>query len=261
MAKTEQLHKAVRERILLLDGAMGSLIQKYRLTEADFRGERFKDHPSPLQGNNDLLSLTKPDVIREIHEKYLGAGSDIIETNTFNSTRISQADYGAEAFVYEINKAAATIAAEAAAKFSTPEKPRFVAGSIGPTNKTASLSPDVNNPGYRAVSFDDLVMAYAEQAAGLLDGGVDILLVETIFDTLNAKAALFGINGELKRRGLRDFPVMVSVTVADASGRTLSGQTMDAFIASVSHMPLFSIGVNCSFGADDLRYYVEEMGP
>jgi 5-methyltetrahydrofolate--homocysteine methyltransferase len=260
MAKTEQLHKAVRERILLLDGAMGSLIQKYRLTEADFRGERFKDHPSPLQGNNDLLSLTKPDVIREIHEKYLGAGSDIIETNTFNSTRISQADYGAEAFVYEINKAAATIAAEAAAKFSTPEKPRFVAGSIGPTNKTASLSPDVNNPGYRAVSFDDLVMAYAEQAAGLLDGGVDILLVETIFDTLNAKAALFGINGELKRRGLRDFPVMVSVTVADASGRTLSGQTMDAFIASVSHMPLFSIGVNCSFGADDLRYYVEEMG-
>ena len=194
MNRTELLHKAVQQRILLLDGAMGSLIQQYKLTEEGFRAERFKNHKSPLQGNNDLLSLTQPDIITEIHEKYLEAGSDIIETNTFNSTRISQADYGMEDVVYEMNKTAAQLASKAAAKFSTPEKPRFVAGSMGPTNKTASLSPDVNNPGYRAVHFDDLAEIYAEQAAGLLDGGVDILLVETVFDTLNAKAALFGID-------------------------------------------------------------------
>ena len=260
MNRTELLHKTVQQRILLLDGAMGSLIQQYKLTEEGFRAERFKNHKSPLQGNNDLLSLTQPDIITEIHEKYLEAGSDIIETNTFNSTRISQADYGMEDVVYEMNKTAAQLASKAAAKFSTPEKPRFVAGSMGPTNKTASLSPDVNNPGYRAVHFDDLAEIYAEQAAGLLDGGVDILLVETVFDTLNAKAALFGINSELKKRGIKDFPIMVSVTVADASGRTLSGQTMEAFIASVSHVNLFSIGVNCSFGASALRAYVEEIG-
>jgi 5-methyltetrahydrofolate--homocysteine methyltransferase len=260
MTRTELLHKSARERILLLDGAMGSLIQQYKLTEEGFRGERFTAHPSPVQGNNDLLSLTRPDIISAIHEQYLAAGSDIIETNTFNANSISQADYQMEDLVYELNKTSAALAAEAAKKFSTVDKPRFVAGSMGPTNKTASLSPDVNNPGYRAVTFDDLADVYGEQASGLLDGGVDILLLETIFDTLNAKAALFGIQRELRRRGIEDFPVMVSVTVADASGRTLSGQTMEAFIISVSHMPLFSIGLNCSFGASDLRLYVEELG-
>jgi len=260
MTRTEQLRAAVKERILLLDGAMGSMIQRYKLTEKHFRGDRFASHPALLQGNNDLLSLTRPDVIASIHEQYLEAGSDIIETNTFNSTSISQADYKMEPYVYEMNKASAQLAVEAAQKYSTPDKPRFVAGSMGPTNRTASLSPDVNNPGYRAVSFDELADAYGEQAAGLLDGGVDIFLLETIFDTLNAKAALYGINRELKKRGIVDFPIMVSVTVADASGRTLSGQTLEAFIISVSHMPLFSIGLNCSFGASDLRTYVEELG-
>lgn len=260
MTRTAQLRAAVEQRVLLLDGAMGSLIQRYRLTEADFRGTRFANHPVPLQGNNDILSLTRPDVIASIHEQYLEAGSDIIETNTFNSTTVSQADYQMEPLVYEMNKVSAQLAAEAARKFTTSEKPRFVAGSMGPTNKTASLSPDVNNPGYRAVTFDDLADAYGEQAAGLLDGGVDLLLLETIFDTLNAKAALYGINRELQKRGLTDFPIMVSVTVADASGRTLSGQTLEAFLISVSHMPLFSIGLNCSFGASELRSYVEELG-
>ncbi len=260
MTRTEQLRAAVKERILLLDGAMGSMIQRYKLTEKHFRGDRFASHPALLQGNNDLLSLTRPDIISSIHEQYLEAGSDIIETNTFNSTSISQADYKMEPYVYEMNKASAQLAVQAAKKYSTPDKPRFVAGSMGPTNKTASLSPDVNNPGYRAVTFDELADAYGEQAAGLLDGGVDIILLETIFDTLNAKAALFGINRELKNRGIVDFPIMVSVTVADASGRTLSGQTLEAFIISVSHMPLFSIGLNCSFGASDLRTYVEELG-
>ncbi len=260
MSKTHQLKKAVRERVLLLDGAMGSLIQNYKLTENDFRGERFANHPALLQGNNDILSLTRPDIIKTIHELYLKAGSDIIETNTFNSTGISQADYQMEPFVYEINKESARLAVNAANKFSTLYRPRFVAGSMGPTNKTASLSPDVNNPGYRAVDFDQLADSYSEQAAGLLDGGVDILLLETIFDTLNAKAALFGINRELKKRGLIDFPIMVSVTVSDSSGRTLSGQTLDAFLISVSHIPLFSIGLNCAFGASQLRTYVEEIG-
>ncbi len=260
MTKTTQLRKAVKERVLLLDGAMGSMIQQYKLTEDDFRGTRFAKHPIYLQGNNDLLSLTRPDVILSIHEQYLQAGSDIIETNTFNSTCISQADYQMESLVYEMNKVSAQLANEAVRKFSSADKPRFVAGSMGPTNKTASLSPDVNNPGYRAVSFEDLSDAYGQQAAGLLDGGVDILLLETIFDTLNAKAALFGINRELKKRGIDDFPIMVSVTVADASGRTLSGQTMEAFLISVSHMSLFSIGLNCSFGASELRFYVEELG-
>lgn len=260
MIRTEQLRAAVKERILLLDGAMGSMIQRYKLTEKHFRGDRFASHPALLQGNNDLLSLTRPDVIASIHEQYLEAGSDIIETNTFNSTSISQADYKMEPHVYEMNKASAQLAVQAVQKYSTPDKPRFVAGSMGPTNRTASLSPDVNNPGYRAVSFDELADAYGEQAAGLLDGGVDIFLLETIFDTLNAKAALYGINRELKKRGIVDFPIMVSVTVADASGRTLSGQTLEAFIISVSHMPLFSIGLNCSFGASDLRSYVEELG-
>lgn len=260
MSKTALLKDLVKKRVLLLDGAMGSLIQQYKLTEEDFRGEELKNHTHSQRGNNDLLSLTRPDVITTIHEKYLEAGADIIETNTFNSTRISQSDYALEDYVYELNKQSALLASKAATKYSTPEKPRFVAGSMGPTNKTASLSPDVNNPGYRAVTFDDLASVYAEQAEGLLDGGADILLLETIFDTLNAKAALFGIGEVLKKRGLNNFPVMVSVTVADASGRTLSGQTLEAFLISISHFPLFSIGLNCSFGAEDLRSYVKTLG-
>ena len=260
MDKTELLKSIAQERILLLDGAMGSMIQQYKLTEEDFRGDRFSEHPSSVQGNNDLLVITKPEVIAEIHEQYLEAGSDIISTNTFNANSISQGDYAMENLAYEMNKSAAEIAVSAVKKYTTPERPRFVAGALGPTNKTASLSPDVNNPGFRAVSFDDLVATYAEQASGLLDGGVDIFLVETIFDTLNAKAALFGIQNELDKRGLKNFPIMVSVTVADNSGRTLSGQTMEAFMISVSHAPLFSLGLNCSFGASELRSYVEEMG-
>ncbi|TAJ09028.1 methionine synthase [Marinilabiliaceae bacterium JC017] len=260
MERNKLLYKVIKERVLLLDGAMGSLIQKHQLEESDFRGDRFKNHPSPLKGNNDILSVTRPDVIKGIHQEYLEAGSDIIETNTFNATSISQADYEMEALVYEINKQSALIARDAADGMSTSQKPRFVAGSMGPTNKTASLSPDVNNPGYRAVTFDDLVQAYQEQTKGLLDGGIDLFLVETVFDTLNAKAALFAINQELKSRGIKKFPVMISATVADASGRTLSGQTIEAFINAVSHIDLFSIGLNCSFGARDLRPYIEELG-
>jgi 5-methyltetrahydrofolate--homocysteine methyltransferase len=260
MSKTEQLRELALKRVLLLDGAMGSLIQQYKLSEEDFKGKEFKDHTHLQRGNNDLLSLTRPDIISIIHEKYLEAGADIVETNTFNANRISQADYGLEDRVYDLNKQSAILAKEAAKKFSTPEKPRFVAGSMGPTNKTASLSPDVNNPGFRAVTFDDLTRVYAEQASGLLDGGVDLLLLETIFDTLNAKAALYGIVGLLEKRGLTNFPIMVSVTVADASGRTLSGQTLEAFLISVSHFPLFSLGLNCSFGAEDLRSYVKTLG-
>ena len=260
MEKSKLLRKLIKERVLLLDGAMGSLIQQHHLEEEDFRGKRFKDHPSPLKGDNDLLSITRPEIIKDIHRRYLEAGSDIIETNTFNATSVSQADYGLQDLAYELNLASAKLAREVADEYSTPEKPRFVAGSMGPTNKTASLSPDVNDPGYRAVTFDDLKEAYQIQAKGLLDGGVDMFLVETIFDTLNAKAALVAINDELKKRGLKDFPVMVSVTVADASGRTLSGQTLEAFLNSVSHIDLFSIGLNCAFGAKDLKPYVEEMG-
>ncbi len=260
MSKTEQLRELVQQKVLLLDGAMGSLIQQYKLSEEDFRGAEFKDHTHAQKGNNDLLSLTRPDIISIIHEKYLKAGADIIETNTFNANRISQADYAMEHKVYDLNRNSTLLASDAASKFTTPGKPRFVAGSMGPTNKTASLSPDVNNPGYRAVTFDDLAEVYAEQASGLLDGGADILLLETIFDTLNAKAALHGITEELNRRGLNDFPVMASVTVADASGRTLSGQTLESFLISVSHFSLFSIGLNCSFGAEDLRSYVKTLG-
>ena len=260
MTRTELLKSIANQRILLLDGAMGSMIQQYKLSEEDFRSDRFSEHNSSLQGNNDLLSLTQPDIISTIHKQYFEAGSDIVSTNTFNANNISQVDYNMPELAYEMNKVSAELAVAAAAEFSTPEKPRFVAGALGPTNKTASLSPDVNNPGYRAVSFDDLVSTYAEQASGLLDGGVDILLLETIFDTLNAKAALFGISQELEKRGIADFPIMVSVTVADASGRTLSGQTLEAFLISVSHIPLFSIGLNCSFGAGALRHYVEDMG-
>ena len=258
--RTALLNQIVGKRVLLLDGAMGSLIQNHKLEEADFRGVMFKNHTHSLKGNNDILALTKPSVISGIHEEYLEAGSDIIETNTFNATSISQADYGLETVVYELNRQAAKLAREAAEKWSTPEKPRFVAGAIGPTNKTSSMSPDVNNPGYRAITFDDLFEAYTEQARGLLDGGIDAFLVETIFDTLNAKAALFAIDKELELRNIYDFPLMVSVTVADASGRTLSGQTLEAFVNSVSHVKLFSVGLNCSFGAKDLRPYIEQLG-
>ncbi|MBN2166528.1 MAG: methionine synthase [Marinilabiliaceae bacterium] len=260
MNRSDYLYAALKTRILLLDGAMGSMIQQYKLTEEDFRGNVLPNHSHHLQGNNDFLSLSKPEIIKEIHKKYLEAGSDIIETNTFNATSISQADYATEQFVYQMNFQSAKIAREVADEMSTPDKIRFVAGALGPTNKTASLSPDVNHPGYRAVTFDDLKTAYREQVKGLLDGGVDLLLVETIFDTLNAKAALFAIDEELQSREIDKFPLMVSATVADASGRTLSGQTIEAFLNSVSHIDLLSVGLNCSFGAKDLRPYVEEIG-
>ena len=256
----KDIYKELESRVLVLDGAMGTMIQKHRLTEADFRGTVFTDFASDLKGNNDLLVITKPEVIRGIHAQFLEAGADIIETNTFNATSISQADYHTEAWVYQINLEAAKLAVDVAAEFTAknPDKPRFVAGAIGPMNKTLSLSPDVNDPGYRAVSFDEVKASYREQLKGLLDGGVDLLLVETIFDTLNAKAALFAIEEELDERGIR-LPVMVSGTITDASGRTLSGQTVEAFLTSVSHIDLLSIGLNCSLGARDLRPYLEEL--
>ncbi len=256
----QEISRLLKERVLLLDGAMGTMIQRYKLDEMDYRGDRFKDHPSDLKGNNDLLSLTRPDVIREIHEAYLKAGSDIIETNTFNGTSISQADYHLEAAVFDINFESARIAAEAADRFSrlTPDKPRFVAGSMGPTNKTTSLSPDVDDPGFRAIFFDEMKEAYKEQVKGLVEGGVDLLLVETVFDTLNAKAALMGIEEYMETAGFR-IPVMVSGTITDASGRTLSGQTLEAFMLSLDHVELLSIGLNCSLGAKEIRPYLHEM--
>lgn len=255
-----QIADVLTQRILVLDGAMGTMIQRYQLTEEDYRGKRFADHPQALKGNNDLLSLTQPHIIREIHYAYLEAGADIIETNTFSGTAIAQADYGLEPEVYALNKASAALARQAVADFQQqhPNTPKWVAGAMGPTNKTASLSPDVNDPGYRAVTFKELVAAYREQAEGLLDGGVDVLLVETVFDTLNAKAALFAIDALLEERGHR-VPIMVSGTITDASGRTLSGQTAEAFLYSVSHIPLLSIGFNCALGARQLKPFVEEI--
>ena len=258
MKNSEQLYKALVERILILDGAMGTMIQRYNFTEEDYRGERFKDWESPLKGNNDLLSLTQPEAIEEIHRKYLLAGADIIETNTFSGTTIAMADYHMEDLVYELNYESAKIAKKVCDEFTAqnPNKPRFVAGSIGPTNRTASLSPDVNDPGYRAITFDELRVAYKQQAEALLDGGSDILLVETIFDTLNAKAALFAIDEIREERNIT-IPIMVSGTITDASGRTLSGQTADAFLISVSHMDLISVGFNCALGAKQLTPYLE----
>lgn len=258
MKNSEQLYKALVERILILDGAMGTMIQRYNFTEEDYRGERFKDWKSPLKGNNDLLSLTQPEAIEEIHRKYLLAGADIIETNTFSGTTIAMADYHMEDLVYELNYESAKIAKKVCDEFTAqnPNKPRFVAGSIGPTNRTASLSPDVNDPGYRAITFDELRIAYKQQAEALLDGGSDILLVETIFDTLNAKAALFAIDEIREERNIT-IPIMVSGTITDASGRTLSGQTADAFLISVSHMDLISVGFNCALGAKQLTPYLE----
>ena len=250
----------LKQKILVLDGAMGTMIQQYKFSESEYRGTRFKDHPSDVQGNNDLLSLTQPEAIRTIHEKYLEVGADIIETNTFSSTSIGMADYDMETLVYDLNFESAKIAKQAALKYSNlnPEKPRFVAGSIGPTNRTASMSPDVNDPGYRAVTFDDLVLAYSEQINALIDGGVDILLIETIFDTLNAKAALFAADSVLETRKI-SMPIMISGTITDASGRTLSGQTVEAFVASLSHVDLLSIGFNGALGADLLLPYMTRL--
>ncbi|GMN10582.1 hypothetical protein MTsPCn9_24430 [Croceitalea sp. MTPC9] len=248
------LHK----KILILDGAMGTMLQRYKFTEEDFRGERFKDWKYPLQGNNDLLSLTQSEAIAEVHRKYFAAGADIVETNTFSGTTIAMADYHMEELVYELNYESTRIAKKVADEFTSkePEKPRFVAGSIGPTNKTASMSPDVNDPGFRAVSFNELRIAYKQQVEALLDGGADILLVETIFDTLNAKAALFAIE-EVKEERNIDVPIMVSGTITDASGRTLSGQTAEAFLISISHIPILSVGFNCALGAKQLVPHLE----
>lgn len=250
----------LKDRILVLDGAMGTMIQQYDLQEEDYRGEEFADVPESVKGNNDLLSLTQPSIIREIHKAYLEAGADILETNTFNANKISQADYNMQQLSYRINFESARIAKEVAVEYTTknPDKPRFVAGAIGPTNRTASLSPEVADPGFRNITFDGLVDAYTEQCNGLLDGGADILLVETVFDTLNAKAALFAISGVFDERK-QEWPVMISGTITDASGRTLSGQTPLAFAISVSHFPLLSIGFNCALGAEQLQPYVQEI--
>ena len=252
--------KELEQRILVLDGAMGTMIQNHSLDEEDFRGERFVDHPAILKGNNDLLSITQPEIIKEIHRNYFDAGADIVETNTFSSTSVGMADYQMESLAYELNYESAKIAKEVSEEYleKTPDQPRYVAGSIGPTNKTLSMSPDVNDPGYRAITFDELVIAYKEQVHGLVEGGSDLLLVETIFDTLNAKAALYAIN-EIKEERRIDIPIMVSGTITDASGRTLSGQTVEAFRISMNHIPILSIGFNCALGADQLLPYVKRL--
>ena len=250
----------IQKRILVLDGAMGTMLQRYKFTEEDYRGERFKDYPTSLKGNNDLLSLTQPKAIAEVHRLYFEAGADIVETNTFSGTTIGMADYNMEDLVYELNYESAKIAKQVADEFTqkNPSQPRFVAGSIGPTNRTASLSPDVNRPEYRAITFDDLRVAYKQQVEALIDGGVDALLVETIFDTLNAKACLFAIE-EVKEERNINIPIMVSGTITDASGRTLSGQTVEAFLASISHIPLLSVGFNCALGAEQLKPYLQRL--
>ena len=254
------IYDILQERILILDGAMGTMIQRHSLTEEDFREGWFEDHPSPLKGNNDLLSLTRPEIIKDIRRQYFAAGADIAETNTFSGTTIAQADYSLEKAVYDINYQSAKIAREVADEFTAaePHKPRFVAGSIGPTNRTASISPDVNDPGFRAITFDQLVEAYAQQVKALIDGGVDILLVETVFDTLNAKAALFAIDKVFDEIG-KVYPIMVSGTITDQSGRTLTGQTTEAFLISVSHIPLISVGLNCALGASMMRPYLQVL--
>ena len=250
----------LQNRILVLDGAMGTMIQNHNLTEDEFRGSRFKNHPCSLKGNNDLLSITQPQIIRKIHLAYLESGADIIETNTFSSTSIGMLDYQMEDLAYELNYESAKIAKEAVNYYSgkTPIKKRYVAGSIGPTNKTASMSPDVNDPGYRAITFDELVIAYKEQVLGLIEGGSDLLLVETIFDTLNAKAALYAIDSVKDEKSI-EIPIMISGTITDASGRTLSGQTVEAFRISLSHLPILSIGFNCALGADQLLPYIKRL--
>lgn len=251
-----KIQQELKKRILVLDGAMGTMLQRSKFEEADFRGDRFADFPFPLKGNNDLLSITQPEAVKAVHRAYFQAGADIVETNTFSGTTIGMADYHMEDLVYELNYQSAKIAREVADEFT--DKPRFVAGSIGPTNRTASMSPDVNDPGYRAVTFDELKVAYKQQVEALIDGGSDLLLVETIFDTLNAKAALFAIE-EVKEECKIDIPVMVSGTITDASGRTLSGQTVEAFLISIEHIPLLSVGFNCALGADQLKPYLKRL--
>ncbi|HTQ64448.1 MAG TPA: homocysteine S-methyltransferase family protein [Puia sp.] len=258
------IRKELKKRILIIDGAMGTMIQRYRLTEKDYRGDRFKDWASDIKGNNDLLCLTQPQIIKEIHKQYLEAGADIIETNTFNAQRVSLADYHMESLAYEINVAAAKIAREAVNEFLNSHDPsnvkaKFVAGALGPMNKTLSLSPDVNNPGFRAMTFDEVASAYYEQVKGLVDGGVDILLIETIFDTLNAKAAIYAIKKYFRDEGRPELPVMISGTITDASGRTLSGQTLEAFYTSLMHANPVSIGLNCALGAAQMRTHIEEL--
>jgi 5-methyltetrahydrofolate--homocysteine methyltransferase len=260
MSAVQKLHEILAKRIMVIDGAMGTMIQKYKLGEEEYRGERFKDYHRTVKGNNDLLVLTQPKIIEDIHREFLDAGADIIETNTFNSNSVSMFDYGMENLVTEINLEAARLAKKVANEVTglTPDKPRFVAGAMGPTTKTASLSPDVNNPGYRAVSFEDLVKVYTEQANALIDGGIDMILIETVFDTLNCKAALFAVNTIFEERQMK-LPVMVSGTITDASGRTLSGQTPEAFYISISHAGLFSAGLNCALGAKQMRPFIEEI--
>lgn len=256
----KRIEEVIKDRILVLDGAMGTMIQQHDLKEHDFRKNWFEDHQSSLKGNNDLLSLTRPDIIESIHRAYFEAGADIVETNTFSGTSIAQSDYNLEKYVYEINFHGAQIAKKVAQEFTKKEplKPRFVAGSIGPTNRTASISPDVNDPGYRNTNFDQLVIAYKEQIHALLDGGVDVLLIETVFDTLNAKAALFAVE-EVFSASKNRVPVMISGTITDASGRTLTGQTTEAFLISVSHFPLLSVGLNCALGARDMQPYLKTL--
>jgi len=255
------LQDALKERILIIDGAMGTMIQRHKLEEKDYRGERFKDWHTDVKGNNDLLSITQPQIVEGIHKQYLEAGADIIETNTFSSTVIAQADYDMQSLAYEMNVASAQCARKAADEYTAmnADKPRFVAGAIGPLNKTLSLSPDVNNPGYRAVTFDEVAAAYTEQIKGLIEGGVDVLLIETIFDTLNAKAAIYAAKKFFRDNKMKELPIMISGTITDASGRTLSGQTLEAFYISVSHANPLSVGLNCALGAKEMRSHVEEL--
>jgi len=255
------IRECLENRILIIDGAMGTMIQRYKLEEAEYRGERFKNWHTDVKGNNDLLSITQPQIITDIHKQYLNAGADIIETNTFSSTSIAQADYDMQSHAYELNVASARCARIAADEYTAMDlsKPRFVAGAIGPLNKTLSLSPDVNNPGFRAVTFDEVAAAYTEQVKGLVDGGVDILLIETIFDTLNAKAGIYAIKKYFRDNRLNELPIMISGTITDASGRTLSGQTLEAFYVSVMHAKPLSIGLNCALGASEMRPHIEEL--
>ena len=256
----EDFKEILKNKILLLDGAMGTMIQSYELGEEDYRGEEFKDHSSDLKGNNDILSLVRPDIISQIHSLYLDAGADLIETNTFNSTSISQEDYSLQHRAYDLNVASAQIAKKVCERFTKedPSKPRFVCGAIGPTNRTASMSPDVSKPDYRNIDYDTLVSAYKEQAKGLIDGGADILLIETVFDTLNCRAALFAIQDLLENMNVK-IPIMVSGTVTDASGRLLSGQTVEAFWHSIRHVDLLAVGLNCALGAEQIRPYIENL--
>lgn len=257
----KDIRAELQKRILIIDGAMGTMIQRHKLQEADYRGERFKDWHTDVKGNNDLLSITQPDIIIGIHKQYLEAGADIIETNTFSSTVIAQADYDMQSLAYELNVASARCARIAADEYTAkdPSKPRFVAGAIGPLNKTLSLSPDVNNPGYRAVTFDEVAAAYTEEIKGLVDGGVDIILIETIFDTLNAKAAIYATKNYFRNNNIPELPIMISGTITDASGRTLSGQTLEAFYTSVAHANPLSVGLNCALGASEMRSHIEEL--